>query len=133
MEPLLAAADLLVADHSSVITTYALLDRPIVWFDNPDFEFALPEIGEVYRGATHLSTDCDGLVGVCRAALAAPEARAEGRARMRDTFHAHPGEAGAVAARVIESIGRCCRVGGGGWDRVLALSRQPAHRLPPAE
>lgn len=128
VEPLLAAADLLVADHSSVITTYALLDRPIVWFDNPDFEFALPEIDAVYRAAAHPFTEADGLVAVCRAALAAPEARADGRRLMRETFHANPGGAGAVAARVIEQIGRCCRVGGAGWERVLALSRRPEHR-----
>jgi len=132
VEPLLAAADLLVADHSSVITTYALLDRPIVWFDNPDFEFALPEIGTLYHAATHPFTEAEGLVAACRGALAAPETRADGRRRMRETFHAHPGEAGAVAAQVIRQIGRCCRVGGPGWERVMALSRRPEHRSHPA-
>ncbi len=131
VEPLLAAADLLVADHSSVITTYSLLDRPIVWFDNPDFEFALPEIGAIYRAASHRFTAAEGLVAACRAALAAPAARADGRRLMRDTFHANPGGAGAAAAAVIEEIGRCCRVGGPGWARVLALSGQADHRGRP--
>ena len=128
VEPLLAAADLLVADHSSVMTTYALRDRPIVWFDNPEFEFALPEIETIYRAATHPFTEIDGLVAACREALAAPAARAAGRRLMRDTFHANPGAAGSVAAAVIEEIGRCCRVGGRGWGRVLALSQRPDHR-----
>ena len=38
--PLLAAADLLVTDHSTVGFEFALLDRPLIVFDAPDLRAA---------------------------------------------------------------------------------------------
>lgn len=126
VEPLLAAADLLVADHSSVVTSFSLTDRPIAFFDHPRMEFAIPEFHRLFRDAGHAFTCAEELVPACTAALAEPAARAAGRKAMRETFYANPGRAAEAAARTIRAIGRVSSVRSPAWQRVLALSAQSA-------
>lgn len=122
VESLLAAADLLVGDYSSVMTTYSLLDRPIVYFAEPDFEFAIPALRDVFVNAAHTFSRVDELVPACRAALGNPADKAPGRAVMRATFNANEGRAGEYMGGIIQKIGRVCRTGSAGWQRVIALA-----------
>ena len=126
VEALLAAADVLVGDYSSVMTSYSLLDRPIVFFDNPGFEFTFAELKDVFVGASHCFATIDELVPACRAALSDPKAKAVGRARMRSVFCAHEGKAAAYMADLIHSIGRVSTTREPGWERVRALARGAA-------
>jgi CDP-glycerol glycerophosphotransferase (TagB/SpsB family) len=126
VEALLAAADLLVGDYSSVMTSYSLLDRPIVYFDNPDFEFTFAELKDIFVGASHSFAAIDELVPACRAALSDPTAKAEGRARMRTVFCAHEGHSAAYMAGLIHSIGRVSTTRESGWERVRDLATDAA-------
>jgi len=131
VEPLLAAADLLVADHSSVMTTFSLTDRPIVFFDNPQMEFCIAEFHDLFRRASHTFSQPEEIAPACRAALAGPQARAAGRRAMRETFYANPGHAAEAAAHVLASIGSVCSVRSPKWARILAMSHgQGAAALP---
>ena len=125
VESLLAAADLLVGDYSSVMTTYSLLDRPIVYFDEPNFEFAIPELKNVFVNAAHTFNQIDELILACRTALSNPEDKAPGRAVMRATFNANEGRAGEYMANLIRHIGRTCTPLGMRWERVLSAAINP--------
>jgi hypothetical protein len=122
VESLLAATDLLIGDSSSVMTTFSLLDRPIIFFDNPDFQFAIPELKQVFINASHSFTRIEELVATCREALSNPGIKAEGRARMRETFYANEGRSATFMADLIRRIGHVSSIHSPEWKRVLELA-----------
>ena len=126
-EELLLISDLLIADHSSIITTYCLLDKPIVWFDNPEVNFAIPEIRKAYCQASHTYIQLDELLSTCKLAISNPKDKAQGRKTMRNIFYANQGTAGQKAAEILMSIGSICSTKFPNWKHVIDLSNQPEH------
>ena len=125
VERLLVATDILVGDSSSVMTSFSLLDRPMIFFDNPTFQFAIPELKQIFVNASHPFSRIDELVPACQAAMAEPDAKAEGRAKMRETFYANEGRAGEYMAKLIRHIGRTCSPRGAKWEQVLSAAKDP--------
>ncbi|NOR68301.1 MAG: hypothetical protein GQ532_01155 [Methylomarinum sp.] len=126
-EELLLISDMLIADHSSIITTYCLLDKPIVWFDNPDVSFAIPEIREAYRQASNTYTQLDQLINVCQLAINDPKEKTLGREKMRHIFYANQGNAGPKAAEILMAIGSISSPHSLHWKKVIDLSNQAEH------
>lgn len=88
--PLLAVADIMVTDHSSVGFEFLVLDRPLVVFDAPDLATAArinPEKIALLRGAAVVVTSCAELAAQATASLAAPQRLSTARRRVaRDLF-----------------------------------------------
>ena len=122
VDPLLISSDLLIGDHSSVMTTYSLLNRPIIFFDNPELEFASNDIRQIYREASHAFCSLDNLSSICREALVHPEIKEKGRHTMRKTFHSNPGSAGETAAQVLLAAGPICSTQSREWRQIMSLS-----------
>jgi len=83
--PLLAAADVMVTDHSSVGFEYLVLDRPLVVYDAPELASAArinPEKIALLRSAASVVTTPAELVEVTRAALATPAGHSAARQRV---------------------------------------------------
>ncbi|MGH7854332.1 MAG: hypothetical protein ACREP3_12875 [Candidatus Binatia bacterium] len=53
IESLMSAADLLVVDHSSALTLFTLVDRPILQFQTPDVRWCDPQIRDLCTEAAH--------------------------------------------------------------------------------
>ncbi len=124
---LLYISDLLIADQSSVITTYSLLDRPIVFFDNPyarKEKIGVKEIIDTYRSASHQFTSMDDLLDACEEAIKNPETKASGRKAMRETFSANVGKSCLVAADILKRSSSTFSVSSGSWKDILELSHQ---------
>jgi CDP-glycerol glycerophosphotransferase (TagB/SpsB family) len=107
--PYLAAADVMITDHSSAGFEYLLLDRPLVRIHVPE----LIELANIHQDYVHLlaevSESADDVQSVVRAverAIADPSTkRATRRAVAADLFH-EPGQATArCAAELYEAIG----------------------------
>ena len=104
--PLLAAADVLITDHSTVGFEFALLDRPIVVYDAPELLAAaridsdkwrlLRSMADVVRTPSELASAIAG-------AFAHPERRSEARQEARALF-AWPGHATARALSVVYEL-----------------------------
>ncbi len=100
--PLMAAADLLVSDVSSVTNEFLLRDRPLVYLDLPDhnawIEKRAVELGEGdlltwgREPGTVISDPAD-LPEAIRHGLAHPEEKSEARRRNAALFFDHPGRA----------------------------------------
>ena len=92
----LAAADLMITDHSSVGFEFLVLDRPLIVYDAPDLAAAArinPEKLELLRSAALVVKTTGELVQAVREELATPARLARARRRVaRDMFHA-PGTA----------------------------------------
>ena len=119
--PCLAAADVMVTDHSSVGFEYLTLDRPLVVFDAPELARAArinPQKIELLRSAATVVTDTTQLVRAVSTELAAP-ARLSVRRRQvaSDLFH-DPGHATERALAVV--------------DELLAQRTRPAFAHAPA-
>ena len=130
---LLQIADLLIADHSSIITTYCLLDKPIVWFDNPEVNFAIPEIREAYKNASCTFSDIENLPEICLHALVNPDEKKRGRKIMRDIFYTTPGKSAKHIAKLLMAIGPTCSTDSPNWPNIVKLSQQEEHLPKPIE
>jgi CDP-glycerol glycerophosphotransferase len=87
--PYLAAADVLVTDHSSVGFEFALLDRPIVVFDAPDLREAAridTDKWDLLRSMAAVVRTPEETTRAVRAALAQPSIGTAARHRARDLF-----------------------------------------------
>lgn len=108
--PYLAAADVMVTDHSSVGFEYLVLDRPLIVFDAPDLPAAArinPEKIELLRSAATTVHDTNELRDSVRAELASPGRLSSRRKR--------------VAAEMFHDAGRAT-------DRAIALIRDVLDR-----
>jgi CDP-glycerol:poly(glycerophosphate) glycerophosphotransferase len=127
--PYLAAADVMIADHSSAAFEYLLLDRPLVRFHLPGL-IALANIHQDYVDALSSTSDTvasvDDAVRAVERALADPSARSAARRLVAaDLFH-EPGTATArCAAALYEAIGLEPRVVGVQGSGLAAPSTAP--------
>ena len=127
VEPLLSISDMLIADHSSVITMYSLLDRPIVFFNNLDArknKFGRDETINKYIGASHVFSRLEHLVDTCIESFDTPEKYREGRQLMRDAFFANPGSSSKIAADILSKISGVYSVKSPKWQKIMDLSQQ---------
>jgi hypothetical protein len=88
--PLLAAADIMVTDHSSVGFEFLVLDRPLIVFDAPALPAAArinPEKLALLRSTATVVTTCNELALQATSSMAAPQRLSTARRRVaRDLF-----------------------------------------------
>ena len=102
--PLLAAADGLVTDHSSIGFEYLVLDRPLLVFDAPDLPSAArinPEKIVLLRSAATVVRAPEELAGAAVRVLRTPSDLAAARRRVARSLFFDPGGATARAVQLI--------------------------------
>jgi CDP-glycerol glycerophosphotransferase (TagB/SpsB family) len=100
--PLLAAADLLVTDHSSAGFEFLLLDRPLVRIEIPELireADVHPDYVELLAEASHNARTTDETLNAIDSALASPRAGSVSRRRIAADLFYRPGTATLRAAR----------------------------------
>jgi hypothetical protein len=107
--PFLAAADLMVTDHSSIGFEFLALDRPLVVFDAPDLARVArinPEKIVLLRSAAAVVRTASELTAAVESAISNPSAQSGERRRVAAAMFHHPGTATAravaVACRLLE-------------------------------
>jgi CDP-Glycerol:Poly(glycerophosphate) glycerophosphotransferase len=105
--PLLAAADAMVTDHSSIGFEYLVVDRPLIVFDAPDLERTArinPEKIQLLHSAADVVRTPEEAARVALEALRAPGRLSAPRRRIaRELFH-EPGSATARALEVLRGV-----------------------------
>jgi hypothetical protein len=94
--PLLAAADLMVTDHSSIGFEYLVLDRPLLVFDAPDLTRAArinPEKVALLRSAATVVQTTKELARAAVQAIQAPGEQSDTRRRVAGELFFEPGGA----------------------------------------
>jgi hypothetical protein len=105
--PYLAAADVMVTDHSSVGFEYLTLDRPLVIFDAPGLAEAArinPQKVELLRSAATVVRDATELVRGVSGALAAPARLSMRRRQVASELFHDPGRATWRALALVEEL-----------------------------
>ena len=105
--PLLAIADIMVTDHSSVGFEFLVLDRPLIVFDAPDLPQAArinPEKIALLRSAATVVTTCDELAQHAVSSLAAPQSLSTARRRVARDLFFDPGCATSRSVNLVRSL-----------------------------
>jgi len=105
--PLMAAADLMVTDHSSVGFEFLVLDRPLVVFDAPGLESAArinPEKVALLRSAATVVRRVGELVAAVSTELESPGRLSEQRSTVAETMFYDPGHATARAVALAREL-----------------------------
>lgn len=98
--PYLAAADVMISDHSSAGFEYLLLDRPIVRIHCPELlrtALVHPEYATLFASVSESVDDARGAVDATARALADPSARRAARREVAEDLFYLPGSATARA------------------------------------
>lgn len=105
--PLLAAADVMITDHSSVGFEFLVLDRPLLVFDVPGLVEAArinPEKVALLRSAATVAGSVEDLVAAARAELADPGRLSHARRRVASEIFFEPGGATARAVALVREL-----------------------------
>ncbi len=105
--PYLAAADVMISDHSSAAFEYLLLDRPLVRIDLPQLirqANVHPDYVRLLADASHNVTSADDAARAVEQAISSPGALSDVRRRVAsDLFH-RPGTAAARCAAALYEV-----------------------------
>jgi hypothetical protein len=105
--PFLAAADVMVTDHSSAGFEYLLLDRPLLIFDAPDLAAAArinPEKLALLRKAARVARTAPELAAAAMEELQQPALRSRERRQVAAAMFHEPGTATARAATLAQEL-----------------------------
>lgn len=117
VSPLLAAADFMVTDHSSVGFEYLVLDRPLIIFDAPGLIEAArinPDKVALLRSAATVVSTLEELVTAARHAVGQPDSLSRDRQRVAAAMFFEPGTATdravALVRQMLDADGSVCSV-----------------------
>ena len=105
--PLLAAADVMVTDHSSVGFEYLVLDRPLIVYDTPDLARVArinPDKITLLRSAAAVAATPADVTRLAREALARPRAQSTVRRRIAGELFHDPGRATERTVQVLREL-----------------------------
>ena len=105
--PLLAAADVMITDHSSIGFEYLVLDRPLIVFDAPDLASAArinPEKIALLRSAATVAATAEDTARAAAAAIADPTHLSAERRRVAREMFFEPGTAARRAVDLVRSL-----------------------------
>lgn len=104
---LLAAADVMITDHSSIGFEFLVLDRPLIVFDAPDLATAArvnPEKIALLRGAATVTRTPAQTAMAASAAIADPASQSAARRRIAREMFFEPGSATLRAVHLIREL-----------------------------
>jgi hypothetical protein len=105
--PCLAAADVMISDHSSAAFEYLLLDRPLVRIDIPELirqANVHPEYVQLLAGAADNVTSLEQTIAAVERALADPGALSASRRAVASDLFYRPGSASARCAAALYEV-----------------------------
>lgn len=105
--PLLAAADVLVTDHSSIGFEYLVVDRPLIVYDAPDLIAAArinPQKAALLRSVASVAATPEQVAALAASALAHPGVLSGARRNVARTLFHEPGTATLRAVDLLRGL-----------------------------
>jgi len=115
---LVNCGDLFVVDNSSFFIECCLVDKPVLFFDHPDFVFGESEVGELYKNASFCFSNLSEVAEVVNTAMKNPDLHAAERKKVKDFFLANQGQATKAVVDLVDNVGRISRPGTKKWRRL---------------
>jgi hypothetical protein len=101
---LLNIADLFITDISSVIIEFSILNRPIVFFNNPKEHFEDQKVFTLYKNASSQFTTIESAINNIKASLKDPNSSQKGRLELKDYFLSNVGSSAQVAVEALNRL-----------------------------
>ena len=117
----LELGDVFVCDNSSAFVECLLFDRPMLFFDHPEFQFTDDNVGAAYRSAAESFRSCRELAERLPGALADRGARAQRREQALRFLLSHRGGSTEFLVGLIERLGRLSGPQSLRWRRACDL------------
>ncbi len=121
--PLLAAADVLICDHSSIRVEFALLDRPAALYRNPCFVYESKRTEALFRNASWVFDNLEALGTVLPQIDAQPSAKSAGNQALSRSFITDPSNTVKMIHATLAHAGRVSTPDSKRWQRVKDLER----------
>lgn len=115
---LVNSGDLFVIDNSSFFIECCIVDKPVLFFDHPDFVFGEQEVGELYKNASFCFSKISEAAELITTAIEKPGLHTAERKKVRDFFLANQGHATKVIVDLIDEVGRISGPGTSKWRRL---------------
>ena len=119
---LLHSADVFIGDNSSFFLENCLMDKPILFFDHPDFIFREPKVADRYKFSAFCFTDQSDVPALIKKALRTPNRHKVERKKSVDFFLARQGNSAQYISDLIVKMGRVCDPSSPRWQDLIALS-----------
>lgn len=120
--PLLKCADLFIGDNSSIFIEFCLMDKPILFFDHPEFEFKNSTVGSLYKNASTCFSTINNLYEVVNAEIINLDQHKLARKKVVEHFLSRVGQSSKYTIDIIERLGRVSGPKSKNWNRVIDLS-----------
>lgn len=119
--PLLVSGDIFVGDNSSIFIEFCLMDKPVVFFDHPDFVFSDPLVEQLYKDASCHFSSIPQLVSAVGDCLTKQDVKVSQRKAVVDNFMAKRGRSSAYVMDAVEAIGKLSGPNSKNWPRIDGL------------
>jgi len=126
-QPLISSGDLFIIDNSSFFIECCIADKPILFFDHPEFVFGEQNVGVLYKKAAFCFSTLAELPEAVGVALDNTGSHTAEREKVVDFFLANQGHATQFVVDLIESVGRVSRPGTSQWQRLEKVCQKLLH------
>lgn len=103
--PILESANVFIGDYSSIFFEFCIIDKPILRFEHPQFEFGNIEIGDAYRDASMTFTKLSEIPNLIEQAIQLPSLQSSSRQNVVKKFVPNIGDASKIIADTLEQLG----------------------------
>lgn len=101
---LLNTANLFITDVSSVIVEFSVLDKPILFFNNPSRQFTDQKALTLYKNASFEFTTIRDAIKAINASLSDPTLTHEGRTELKNYFLSNIGTSTKVVVKILKQL-----------------------------
>ncbi|GAW95537.1 MULTISPECIES: CDP-glycerol glycerophosphotransferase family protein [Colwellia] len=122
--PILKSADLFIGDTSSIFFEFCVVDKPILFFKHPEFEFESEDIANFYTQAALPFSKIEDIDELIKKGLSEPQKQQQERSRLIKTFIPRRGGVSKYIVDTIVEIGRLSGPNTKKWNKAISLSEK---------
>ena len=126
---LLKIADFFIGDNSSFYIEACLVNKPIYFYDHPEFNFSMPEVGSLYKAASVSFSNPLELLNRFSLNENEPDLYERNRKEVVDHFLYKPGLATDYMIESLKEMGRVSGPESRSWSKVVEYCRKERGRL----
>lgn len=121
---LVQSADRFLVDNSSIFVEFCVADKPILFFDHPEFVFGNQQVGDLFKAATYAFSTASDVTTLAELALSEPNRHVAERKAVVDFFTYNLGGVSSYIANLLAEMGRTSGPKSHRWHIISALSKR---------
>lgn len=103
---LLKSGDVFIGDNSSIFIEYCMMNKPILFFDNPTFVFDDAEVGALFKSSSVSFSTAEDVIEGVEKVLSLPDDLSKNRNAVVNHFLSNVGSASENILNTLEALGK---------------------------